>query len=585
MKCTGRPAWSGDPSSPSIMLSISSRLAMRISLACPFLLGSSLAACGDDATPPPRASDGGNDGGALRPDAGPPPGPVCEGTPVSCAVYPLDSCESHAGCARSRCRGFPIACERLTMDQCVENLGCAWAGSACTGEPVLCSGLSNEQCPSQVGCVIGGSDRCAGPAISCSSLAADECAMQAGCSIARCARGAGIASFDVRVVAGPFTPLVPLEGARIRAETPCDEHAVEVTTDASGVAHLELDRALGRWDLTAVKPGYSATSILAVSEIELTGDIRLDPIPAPITHRMVPFIGMPGSGEHRMTLSGYGMPIYSATPGDVGAVDFEWIAGAEDVPLRLVLVERSGTEVVNAAYVDEVRIDADFRGMNIDFSAPPASEDSTMTIRLDGTTAAGAVTVDQIVVMQTAPLVDRWSAQVGGGTSSVEGATVNVVLRSFPSVLPADYASVAISTPSARIEVHARDLEEHVVVEVGGGELTANDGTSLGTLLVQPVDPSFHDAVELHFTSTTDEGTRWRVFAPTIPREIYVPHLPEGMSSADLEAGADVVLGFARFVRARPGMRPWSTQNRLSGDPDIDYLVTHLAGVSSIADR
>jgi hypothetical protein len=565
-----------------------------------------LGACGDD-----DVTDAGGDAGRV--DAGRDAGRldggamVCVGTATDCSTLTLESCSTVMGCQETQCLGFPVPCSTRDMAHCAESTGCTWTAGTCSGTPVPCAtSASPGECNANSGCTYGGMVVCRGAPVTCASLTRETCESQPGCMIfvppfdagpppdsGPPNTDAGCGTFDAglpgmvdvtaRVVLGP-PPLTAAAGLTVRVESEC-YGGMEEVTDSEGRVTFTLAREMGPWSLTAATAGYSAVSILDVANVDmLEGDIRLDPInvPAEMPHMVSGTLaGAVGVGN-MVQIHAYYFDIIPAA-GATWSSTFYASGFSVRQPLTFTAIEIDGMgRAVNFASTEVPRVEMAITGVGITMPAPRlAPQVTTVVVNLpdsgmvtgDGSTVVGAF-ARRLSILDPAQSVSTGTAQ-----ASIAGSNVNITVQHFPTVLPTNFAGATIDSAFARLNVARSDLTDTAPIVVGPGTLTLL-GSTLGDLQVITTDASGHDAVVLHIDED-GRGPRWRVFAPTLPQFTRVPHLPSGITLADIGIMEEsVVQVLPLFVKTESGAA-WSTFSLDRGV--LGYAYTIAPGYAFIA--
>jgi hypothetical protein len=526
------------------------------------------AGCGDATA----ARDGGapTDGTTVvPPDART---PACIGSLGDCTSMTIETCEAVPGCIVTACVGFPVACDRREEDECTAELGCAWDGSACTGMASPCALFT--PCTRQPGCATGGSASCRGSATACSALPIDECEAHPGCGLDPCSPKSGVAAFELRVVAGPGAA-TPLEAALVRAETACSGDVVEVETAADGTARLELDRARGTWNLTVAKRGHTAVSIVAVSDFALDGDIRLDRLDAGAQQTVHSISGYVTGATATVEIAGFDVEGASIMPG--GGWGGRYVAGPHNagLPVRVLAIARDARGLpTNVAVAEVPRTASEIVGVELAFPDPPVPVTETVfhTV-LDPTSFVGAPNLvynSEGYAFQWAGAFDGQEIVSGDSFAEILGSELIVTARHFAAPGQSDVVGAVFGQDSTmtRLVVHHHFSGPDPIV-VGGGTFST-EGTTLGDFTVHSQGLAGHDALEIQL-ERGESVAAWRIFAPTLPPIVTVPHLPSGLTLADIGVIGETT-AFVRLTKMAVG-RPWSAPSLPSASAHTSYVI------------
>lgn len=554
--------------------------------------------CGDDdGAPPDAGADAGDapDAGefdAARPDAG---GRECVGAATECGTLDVAACGTVMGCHPSRCVGFALACAMRTRAECMmaTGTGCSWDGTACIGTAVACTDVSDEAvCRMNTGCSWGAREVCRGTPIACETFARDACTTQPGCMIyepphdsgppmpdAGCGSfdaGTGMVDVDLRVVTGP-APVTPASGAHVRVESACGGF-MEMDTAADGTVHFSVPREAGEWDLTAAMTGHAAVSVLDVTNVTLTGDVRLDPVaarPDELPHTVSGTLGGSIGIGNTVQIDAYNFEtIMSAT----ATWNSMFYASALSLrqPLAFVALEMDSMgRAVNVATAEVPRTEMDITGVTLALPAPrvaPTTSTFMVTLPASGMiTAADAMPVGAFAE-QLSTLDEGEYVYSGTGQVVAAAGGLQVTLQHFSGPAATTFAGATADGAAARLNVYTSAPATAGDIVVGPGTMMMTGG-ALSDLEVALAGASGHDTLVIHIGETGTENPHWRVFAPTLPPVARVPHLPSAVSLTDIGltvAAPTSVL--AMFIKMSSGAA-WSTRAANQGVPEYQYTV------------
>jgi hypothetical protein len=543
------------------------------------------------------ALDGSPDTDAAGFDAGLPDAGMsdCVGRPMGCASLDVATCGTVIGCKVTRCVGYALTCGMRSRDECMAGTGtgCSWDGAACVGTALSCADVTDEAvCVVNTGCSQRATDVCRGEAQACETFTRETCTTQPGCGPytppfdagppvpdAGCGTfdgGTGAVDVSVRVVLGPG-PIVPASGAHVRVESPCGGFQ-ESDTAADGTVTFSLPRAGGQWDLTAALAGYAAVSVLDVTNFTLTGDLRLDPV-APRDEPTYAVSGTLGGSigiGNSVQIDAYNFNTISAATSSWSST-FSASPLGNRQPLRFVALELdSAGFAVNAATTEVPRVAADVTGVALTLPSPRvAPVTSTFNVRLPSSgmvTTAGMSLVgafaERVSTLDEGQYVYSGTAQV-----ALVGGNVQVTVQHFPGAdTGTNFAGATGDNGSSRLNVYRSNPADPSDIVVGSGTVVMYGG-ALSDLEVAVSGASGHDTVAIHLAESNTENPRWRVYAPTFPATVRVPHLPSAVSLTDLGIVADSYIGCIVMLLKMESGAAWSTRASNGGVAGYQYTV------------
>lgn len=525
-------------------------------------------------------------------DAGTPPDlgtpPACFGTATgSCSGFTVATCSMGIGCQVTQCHGFPVACDTLgTMTTCMAQSGCAWSGTTCIGTPAACANFSDmTACGNHSGCVWSAAMMsCGGLLTPCGSLSAAQCPMQPGCTTTSpdagtsfpdagspsCIPCAGTSSVDLRVVEGP-EPLRPLAHALIHLESSCGASR-EASTGMDGTLHLDLDRTMGSWTLTAAATGHAAVSIVGISEFAFDGDIRLDANPFPM------FVSVPVSGTvtgaspgASVQVDGFDFQTTTTMPGGSWSTTYAVFPWA--VPLRFSAIELDPTtgRAVNAVFShDMMRESMPVSGVALALPTPAATPTTrSVHVHFAATGDISASTAMPNGGAARVVLDSENDPNVFVGTVTFPAATPDFDVTTFEALPPTSvFASFLGPAAIVNLQLHDAATTDVTVPEVS---LPVVSGTSLGDSVIS-VPASGWDFAMIDLGESNGVPPAWRIIFPlhaTTGQTIAMPHLPAGVTGATLpiDTSGGGVSYLTLLVKMHVG-RLWSSQASSSAVDD-----------------
>lgn len=545
---------------------------------------------------PGRDSGPPTDSGPM--DAGPPP-IVCVGTPTACAALPTaPECATVQGCAFSQCAGFAVACERNpSQASCVAELGCVWSGTACTGVARECGTfLDMPTCQPQPGCTWSTRAQCRGTATACTALPDATCELQPGCLVNRpdagppdagppdagCMSGAiGSTTLVIHTVTAAMGGgTSDLGSVAVRAEGPCAGTAIEMSTDASGDLSLDLPNAGAPWAITFAHAGYSAVSIMDVTNIGFGGDVRLDRVTVPVYAEYSASGTVGGSigigNVVQVDTFDFGATI--AGGGGVWSSTFDLAPAPNPAPpLTFVALELDATgRALNfASSTARSRTTTPVSGVALVMPSPAATVTETRIVYHLPTSGIAVASSPLVSFDVTHALMDlaQFPYAIAGSQTIETGATagdVTQVIRHFGGELDANFAGFQIQGVSGIINVIATDLTDHEVT-VPPIDSLGISGTSLGGLGAS-ASGSGYDVLIIHIGETDTEDPHWRIIADATSGSAAIasaPRLPSTVSFADIGI-AGTTTAIPLYVRMQTA-RAWSVQGMNQTSPEYAY--------------
>jgi hypothetical protein len=378
----------------------------------------------------------------------------------------------------------------------------------------------------------------------------------------------------------------------VRAEAPCSGAVVETVTDSSGLASIELDRAMGVWDLTVAKEDYNVVSILEASELDAVGEIYLErddsgSLRYGLTGRV---LGEIAEG-HTILVSATssGSDVTLAATGS-WTLSFAWIPVLAGTPIDIVALELDETgRAVNAASTSRLMVGTDIHDVELTFPDPPAEAvEVGYRVDLNGVEFDPELPAPRV---RQAPFGYFGRSGVRSGSASIvrdeRGARVTV--RMFPSVIRSDYVMhLAAFAGGGWLEFVQHDLvrPETLVIPWAPPLFLGGESGAVEDAVLYTEGPRAPEEVVVLELSTPDALVpAWRVFAPSVPRRVLVPDLPSAVPLRSIawhpadpfEAGGRGDDAYAYFVRMRTGVRPWSSpytapSRDLADDTRLDWV-------------
>jgi hypothetical protein len=555
-------------------------------------------------SPPAEVPDAAvDDAGGIEMDAGPIDAAipiVCVGAPAPCATLATDTdCRTEIGCAWSQCAGFAVACDHNPTEvTCMADIGCVWSGTECSGVARDCGTFPESgSCGDQPGCTWSTRAQCRGTAVLCATFSAAVCESQPGCLVdrpdagpvdsgppdANCMSGAtGSTTLAIHTVTAAMAGgTMDLADVAVRAEGPCAGSAIEMSTDASGVLSLDLPNAGAPWSITFARAGYSAISIIDVTNIGFDGDVRLDPLePASFSGYdasgvVTGSIGIGGSVQ----VDTYDFVTTNAGAGGTwSSMYYLAPAPAPAPPLVFVALELDGTgRAVNfVASTEQPRTGAAATGIAMVLPTPAATAIETrITYHLPTSGIADASGTLLPFGVEHALLDASQSPYVLVGSETIEtgpgAGDATLVVRHFGGPLDANFTGFQIQGTTGVINVLVTDITDH---EVSVPPITALGvaGTTLGALDATGVGDGY-DVLAVHIGESESDDPRWRVFADASGGSgaiTTVPQLPSSVSLADIGLPDTVTFVIPLYIRMQNG-RAWSTQGLNNAAPEYAY--------------
>lgn len=568
----------------------------------------SVGACGGGGDTPVDASveppdtnasmDAGHDAAFVPVDAG----PMCNGTPTGCeSATDATSCSAIMGCAFGSCAGVPTDCHHiLDMTTCGAVEGCTWNAPLCRGTPRACGTYTDvTTCNAQQGCTQGTSDVCSGSATLCTALTVASCTSQPGCSLgppdafvvppdawvapppdawiappdAGCASATTTSSIPVHTVEPDHTAggVRDLGSVHVRAESACGGTDVEATTDATGHLTLDLPDAGAPWAVTFAIAAHSAVSILDITNLAFTGDVRLETLDVPADVRHVASGTVTGAiaSGHTLQVDCPDFETTTAMPGVPWSTGFYTGHQRPDAPLLFVALDldASGRAVNLGSTAPMTRPTTDVSGISIAMPSPAATPTTNRIVVHGATTGvmAGAHSPVPFGVEHSYLDIPFFPYVLTGtaafSTAGAAGADVVIDLTHFPGPLDVNlYGFQQTGAFGAVMNVWLTDTSTHDVTVAPVTTLTAT-GTSLGDLGAVGVGAGF-DALVVHIGESTTDLPRWRVIADATSgaASIYrIPHLPTGVTLADIGLPAGSTTALPIYVHMNAG-RPWTAR-------------------------
>ncbi|MBK8694203.1 MAG: hypothetical protein IPN17_18440 [Deltaproteobacteria bacterium] len=378
----------------------------------------------------------------------------------------------------------------------------------------------------------------------------------------------------IRVVTGP-APVRPLRGVTIRA-VGGDAMPVEAVTDEAGEAAMDLPTRGGPWTLTAARRGFSAVSIVGLTEAP-DGVIRLD---APID------FGEGGGVRLEGTITGAARDAFVwfdalntdlSMPLSPGQTSFQTLYYLEfpELPLAVTALElvdghatriaRSQALVRDGSPRDGVTVTlpaapSGFRTVTVPIATPAPSSIAGVGLRGDPTPR-----VWQLDTQYQRSTVSVGVARLAVTPSAIEANFEVVDGELAPNLGAVRFEADAVTT---NLFVHRFDGAERLSVP----NVTALDasGDSLGALTVQ-ASADGADAFGLFLSPSIDAAPRWRCFFLPGALPARLPDLPAGVTLADIGLGARSV-NVATIAFWMHAGRVWATPN--SDGPVLGYGAT-----------
>lgn len=562
-----------------------------------------LAACGPERSFPP--TDAGMDAGrvdaAEPPDLGPPPA-RCVGSPTPCVSFATaPECETAMGCAFSQCGGFAVACDTNPSESfCRMEPGCVWSGTACGGSPQPCGTFADSAaCAMQAGCVWSARAQCRGTATPCESLTAATCTTQPGCGVeipdagppdlgppdAGCMGGAaGTTTLSLHTVTWAMAGgTMALGNVAVRADGPCAAAPIEMNTDAGGNLSLDLPNSGAPWSVTFARAGYSAISIMDVTNVGFDGDVQLDPVARPTyvePGASGTVTGTVGIGNS-VQVDTYDFDTTNTGPGGTWASTFS-LAPAPNPAPPLVFValelDATGRAVNFAVSGEQPRTASPVTGVAIALPAPAVGAIETrvtyhlpMTGIVDYTGSLVPFSVEHALL----DVAQNPYVIVGSDTLSadVTPGDVTFTIRHFAGAFDANFTGFQIGSASGLgiMNVLLTDIRDHEVtippivsLGIAGGSLVDLAATGVG---------DGFDVLIVHIGETDVEDPHWRVFADARSGSATiasVPQLPSSVSLADIGIVGGFTSVLPLYVKLQTG-RGWSTQGMNQAIPRYAY--------------
>jgi hypothetical protein len=341
---------------------------------------------------------------------------------------------------------------------------------------------------------------------------------------------------------------------------------------------FSLPRAGGQWDLTAAMAGYAAVSVLDVTSFTLTGDLRLDAIavrdePA---HAISGTLGGSIGVGNSVQLDAYNFETLTAVAATWSSTFYAGTLSLRQ-PLRFAALELdSAGQAVNLATTQVPRVAADITGVALTLPSPrvaPVTSTFNVVLPSSGMVTAAGVTPVAAFAERLSTLDDEQYLYSGTAQLAIVAGHMQVTVQHFPGAdTETNFAIATGDDTTSRLNVYRSNPADPSDIVVGPGTITMY-GFALSDLAAAVSGVSGHDTIAIHLAESDTEYPRWRVYAPTFPATVGVPHLPSAVSLADIGITPGSTIGCIAMLLKMESGAPWSTRAANGGVPGYQYTL------------
>lgn len=402
----------------------------------------------------------------------------------------------------------------------------------------------------------------------------------------------GTKDIAVTVVQYATPTNTPLANCSVRAQVPGNANAyLDAKTDAMGVAHLKVDPAKGPFDITAANAGFTAISVLGVTD-SVPGTLVVSAIGAMPSFKEFAASGsITGAGATtKLQIDAWDWQTVVTMPGAMNYTTKFDVSPGLSVPIPVSAIEvdtantanglSAGTAVNGSITMPVMR---QSQAMTINITLPTTKNAPTMsTVKMNWPTAglftkasikgAGAPVQDMHIGSGIVEKLTTAEAQAAMfcGIANVDPMDNTLLhLQTFGGDMSPDIAGTEVTTVApmktatamdyAAI-VYAHDLTGTPTLNIGAVNKLAVGGASLGDATIE-VDSDGYDTAEFFISSKQGmtSTTIWVIYAPGGKLAARgLPYLPGGVQLGDLGgdvAQADVAGQVVKYVKN--GNSPW----------------------------